>query len=78
MAWFEYIWTQRAIDKLAQHGLTQDDFEFAFENCHREERSNSSDSMIRFGASTDGRRIAVVFEWAEVDMAVIPVTGYPV
>jgi uncharacterized DUF497 family protein len=78
MAWFEYYWSERAIDKVAQHGLTQDDFEFAFENHYREELSHSSDRLIRFGAAADGRRIAVVFEWVEEDVSVIPVTAYEV
>lgn len=78
MAWFQYYWSERAIDKITQHGLTQDDFEFAFENHFREEWSLSSDRPIRFGPALDGRRIVVVFEWVEVDMSLMPVTAYPV
>ena len=78
MAWCEYYWSEKAIDKVAQHGQTQDDFEFAFENYYREELSHSSDRFVRFGAAADGRRIVVVFEWVEVDLSVIPVTTYEV
>ncbi|MEJ7594921.1 MAG: hypothetical protein WKF77_25625 [Planctomycetaceae bacterium] len=78
MAWFEYYWSEKAIDKVAQHGLTQDDFEFAFENHYREELSPSSDRHVRVGATADGRRIAVAFEWVQEDLSVIPVTAYEV
>jgi hypothetical protein len=63
---------------VSQHGLTQDDFEFAFENYFREVLSHSSHRLLRFGPTEDGRRIAIVFEWAEVNLAVIPITAYEV
>ena len=78
MAWFEYYWSNRAIDKVSQHGLTQDDFEFAFENYLREELCHSSSRLIRFGLIEDGRQIAVVFEWVEEDLSVIPITAFQI
>ncbi len=78
MAWFRYFWSDEVIAKLSEHGLTADDFEFAFEHHCREEQSHSSDRLIRFGYAEDGRRIAAVFEWDERDVSVIPVTAYQV
>ena len=78
MAWFRYYWSDDTIDKLGQHGLTVDDFEFAFEHYHREVRSNSSARLIRFGGTIDGRAIAAVFQWDEPNVTVIPITAYEV
>jgi hypothetical protein len=79
--WFRYYWSEEPngnIQKVAEHGLTTDDFEFAFENFDTEANSRSSHRLIRFCSTPDGRRIAVVFEWDEIDVTVIPVTAYEV
>ena len=78
MPWFRYYWSDDLEEKLAEHGLTADDFEFAFEYYYREEQSHSSRRLVRFGFTEDGRRIVVVFEWDEVNITVIPVTAYEV
>lgn len=81
MAWFRYYWSDEPkgnIQKIADHGLTTDDFEFVFENYETEVLSHSSHRLIRFGYTADGRYIAAVFEWDEVDVTVIPVTAYEV
>ncbi len=75
MAWFEFIWTQYRVDKLAQHGLTPDDFEAAFAEYFDEEPSESSGNLIRFGYTADGRTIAMIFQWIEKDLSVIPITA---
>lgn len=78
MAWFRYYWSDEPrdnVEKLADHGLTPDDFEFVFENCESEDVSNSSNRLIRFGRTRDGRFVAAVFEWDEIDVSVIPVTA---
>ena len=81
MAWYRYYWSNEPcgnIQKVEEHGLSIDDFEFVFENCESEELSRSSHRLIRFGYTADGCYIAAVFEWDEVDVTVIPVTAYEV
>lgn len=81
MPWFRYFWSDEPrdnVEKLADHGLTADDFQFVFENCESEDASYTSERLIRFGHTRDGRFVAVVFEWDEVDVSVIPVTAYEI
>ena len=81
VAWFEFIWLAGDggnIDHLAEHGISMDDFEHVFDNCEDEDESRSSGRPIRFGYTEDGRYIAVVFEWVDDDMTVLPVTAYEV
>jgi uncharacterized DUF497 family protein len=78
MAWNHFIWTQTAIDHMAEHGVSVDDFEYVVENFIIESVSRSSGRPIRFGETTDGRILAVVFEWIEEDLTVEPVTAFDV
>ena len=81
MPWFEFIWMDDIggnIEHIALHGLTQDDFEFVFQNYEGETVSESSGRPMRFGRTEDGRLIAVVFEWIEEEMTVCPVTAFEV
>ena len=53
-------------------------FEAAFAEYCDEESSESSDNLIRYGYTADGRAIAMIFQWIEKDLSVIPITAYPV
>ncbi len=80
MAWFDYLWLEGDggnIEHVAEHGLTQEDFEFVMENFIAERTSRSSGRPMRFGFTPDGRYIAVVFEWMD-EVTVHPVTAYEV
>ena len=76
MAWFEFIWTAKAVEKLLQHGLTQDAFVWAFQNYESELVSRSSGRPLRIGPTPDGRRIVMVFEWIETEITVFPITAF--
>ena len=82
MAWYEFIWlddfTEGNIEHLAQHGFTPEDFEFVFATYEGEEISDSTGNPMRFGHTEDGRSAAIVFEWIEKDITVLPVTMFPV
>jgi hypothetical protein len=81
MAWFEFIWSDEIggnIRHLAEHGLTMDDFEHVFDHAESEGVSRSSGRPMRFGTTVDGRYIAIVFEWIEEDLTVLPITAYEV
>ena len=80
MAWFDYLWLEGDggnIEHIAEHGLTPEDIEYVMENFIAERTSRSSGRPVRFGFTSDGRYIAVVFEWMD-DVTVYPVTAYEV
>ncbi len=81
MAMYFYLWSDELKgnrDKVEQHGLTAEDWEFVFENFEKEDISRASGRPIRIGDTADGRRVCVVFEWLEGDWSVLPITGYEI
>lgn len=70
MAFYWYVWTPRAEHKIAQHGITRDEFEQVVENAERVELSRTSDTGTR-------RRLCCVFDMAD-DVTVVPLTAYDV
>ena len=80
MPWFDYLWLEGKdgnIAHIAEHGLTADDVEYAFEHYLSERMSESSGRPMRFGFTPDGRYVAVVFERLD-SVTVYPVTAYEV
>ena len=80
MVWFDYLWLEGDdgnIEHIAEHHLTMDDVEQVIENFEEEGVSSSTGRPIRFGYTSDGRYIAVVFEWID-EVTVYPVTAYEV
>ena len=81
MAWFEVIWEWDEPDgnvaHIAEHGLSVEDVEHAFENPIRHETSRSSGRPVVFGYAPDGRRIAVVYEPID-DVTLYPITAFVV
>jgi uncharacterized DUF497 family protein len=62
------------VDKLAQHGLTTEDFEMVLANPEELSRSRSSGRNIAIGYTEDGRRIICVYEEID-DLYVEPCTA---
>jgi hypothetical protein len=80
VAWFDYLWLEGDegnIVHIAEHDLTPQDVEFVLENFVEERASRSSGRPIRFGFTSDGRYIAVVFEWVD-EVTIYPVTAFEV
>ena len=81
MPWFELIWEWDDEDgnvaHIAEHGVSPEDVEEVFEHAIRFEKSRTSDRPMVFGYTSDGRRIAVVYEHLD-DTTVYPVTAYEV
>lgn len=77
MPWHDYFWTDGMLNHLAEHGVTQEDFEWTVNYPNSEGRSRSQpDRLMAWGYTEDGRYIACVYELLEDDMTVIPVTAY--
>ncbi len=72
-----FVWNDEIVESLAQHGVTQDEFEEVVLNSIELLRSRSSARPMVFGPTSTGKFLACVFEYLDDD-AVIPVTAYEV
>jgi len=75
--YFNIIWSDEIIEHIAEHGVSQEDFEGVV--CHptRKGMSRSTGLPAAWGYTDDGRYIMVVYE--QLDRAtILPVTAYEV
>lgn len=73
----DVIWTDETVDHLAEHGVSQDDFEYVLSRPTREGISRSTGLPAAWGHTRDGRYIIIVYE--QIDrLTVLPVTAYEV
>jgi hypothetical protein len=77
MPYYDFLWTDDIVDHLAEHGISQDDFEHVVCNPERTGVSRSSGRPVVWGHTPDGRYVLAVYE--ELDaVTVLPVTAYEV
>jgi hypothetical protein len=77
MKYINFIWTKEIIEHLAQHDISQDDFETVVCNPASRGISRSSGLPVAWGYTSDARYIIAVYE--EIDpITVLPVTAYEV
>jgi hypothetical protein len=74
MAFFICIWTPRAIDKCAQHGVSQDDFEHIMANPGFAGPGDGT-YLTKTGYSEDGRMIRCVYEPID-ETQILPMTAF--
>lgn len=74
---FDFLWARETVEHLAEHAVSQDDFERVV--CHPASKgwSRSSGLPCAWGYTDDGRYLIVVYEELDV-MTVLPVTAYEV
>ena len=72
-----YLWTDDIISHIAEHDITQADFERIVGRPVKQDFSHSSGSPVAFGYTEDGRYIIAVFDFLD-DMTVLPITAYEV
>lgn len=77
MPYFDVQWTEEIVGHLAEHGVSQDDFEHVLCNPHSKGLSRSSGLPAIWGYTPDGRYIMVVYEEMD-ETTVLPVTAYEV
>ena len=77
MAYFDFLWTDDAIEHLAEHGLTPDDFDHVLLNPTKQGTSRSSGRPAAWGYTDDGRYIIAIYEMAD-DVTILPVTAYEI
>jgi hypothetical protein len=77
MPYFEFFWTPEVVGHLAEHGVTEDDFENAV--CHpiTTEESDATGRPACRGFALDGRLLFCVYELLD-DLMILPVTAYEI
>jgi hypothetical protein len=77
MPYLEFLWTRESVRHIAEHGVSQPDFEAVV--MHSKNRGLSRRSMlpVAWGYTSDGRYILAVYEHVD-DIIVRPVTAYEV
>ena len=75
--WLEFVWTSANVDHIAEHAISQDDFEYVVCNPSSKGLSHSSGLPAAWGYTRDGRYIMTVYEEVE-NTTILPVTAYEV
>ncbi len=69
---FDFIWSDDIIEHLAEHGVSQDDFEYVVCQPTSKGYSRSSNLPCAWGYTEDGRYIIAIYD--EIDaVTVLPV-----
>jgi uncharacterized DUF497 family protein len=75
MPYHEFLWADRAIEKIEDNGLEIAEIEYAVRHSLRRESSRGSDREVFIGRTPSGELICVPFE--EIDSVVIaPITAF--
>ena len=77
MAFFSFLWTDEIVEHVAEHGISQDDFERVVNRPVRRGMSRSSGLPAAWGYTADGRYVFAVYEEID-DVTILPVTAYEV
>jgi hypothetical protein len=79
MAFYQFLWTDEIIKHLAEHDVSQDDFEHVVVNAVSNGLSRASNLPAVWGYTIEGRylNLIAVFEELE-DGTILPVTAYEV
>ncbi len=77
MAFFEFIWADPVLEKLAERDISPHDVEEIIAKPDGQDVSRSTGLPVAFGALADGRFIIVVYRWID-QVTVQPITAYEV
>ncbi len=77
MPYYEFIWTEEAIEHLDEHEISPEDFEDVVSHPVGVDRSRSSGLPVAFGYVSDGRYVMAVYKMLD-DLTILPVTAYEV
>ncbi len=79
MPWFDVFWTDERVEKLAEHGVSQDDFErIVMRSANHSQSRSGTGREVAFGKSEDGRHLICVYELLGDGVTVLPITAYEV
>jgi hypothetical protein len=74
---FDFIWLDAVLDKLAEREISADEIEAIISHPEFEDLSRSSGLPVAFGHLMDGRLVIVVYRWVD-QVTVQPITAYEV
>jgi uncharacterized DUF497 family protein len=77
MPWYFFHWDEENIQHVADHGITQAEFEEMVMDPERVEPSRSSGRPIAFGETSTGKYLACVFEMLD-EATVDPITAFEI
>jgi hypothetical protein len=77
MPYFDFLWTDDIVKHIAEHGVSQDDFENVVCNPASKGFSRSSKLPAAWGHTEDGRYIIAVYEELD-DGTLLQVTAFEV
>ena len=75
MPYYFFLWDEKNIRHVAEHGVTTEEFEEVVQAPQGVEASRSSGLPVAFGYTADGRFLACVYEKLDDD-TIYPVTAY--
>ena len=79
MPFYFFQWSEEAIQHLAEHGVTQDEFTEVVMEARVIQTSRSTGLPIVLGSTSTGKRLACVFEWLDKnETEILPVTAYEI
>lgn len=77
MPYYDFLWTDDNTEHVAEHGVSQDDFEHVVCQPYSKGYSRSSNLPAVRGFTPDGRYIMAVYEELD-EVTLLPVTAYEV
>lgn len=77
MPYFDFVWTDDIVAHLAEHGISQDDFERVVCRPTSKGTSHASGLPAAWGYTLDGRYILAVYDPLD-PCTILPVTAYEV
>jgi hypothetical protein len=77
VAYHDFLWPDEIVEHVAEHGVSQDDFEHVVGNPVRRGVSRSSGLPVTWGYTEDGRYLMTVYREID-DMTILPVRAYEV
>ena len=75
----EFIWFERPLEKISEHGVTRAEVEQVVRAARlaHVQKSRKSDHRVVQGYTSACRKLMVVFDWADdAKTTVVPVTAY--
>lgn len=76
MAFYDFNWTPQNEQKIADHGISKDEFEEVVREPYDTGIRRSRGLPIAFGETSTGRFIAAVYELHDDGITVIPITAW--
>ena len=77
MSFFDFIWVDAVIDKLAEREISADEIEAITSHPEFADVTRSSGLPVAFGHLIDGRFVIVDYRWVD-QITVQPITAYEV